>query len=393
MARYLIIIFKSFIGSIIRCARFFIKQQNIIILSSINNYSYKTNTRYLFEYFSKNLSQYDVYYVTESAEIKDYFEANNFKYLSKKNLFKYIWITIKTKIVINAGDGYFNFLNLINKDVIKICTMHGNSPKTTLPSNYHKNKIGYNDFDYISFNNKYSSKKIGIDNFSLDKKKILVLGSPQCDQYFNTKRVEERKISKVWSHKLNNNFIKDSKTILYTPTWRPYNYPNPITNVKNFEWIKFNSFLSKNNFFFFYSFHAIDDDNEHKFNSSNIAYINESKEHLYDTNDFMNEVDCLVNDYSNTNTDFSILNRPQIYIMPDYNKYIEKKGFTEDYSLFVSGDNILDFDKLCAALLNALKSPEYLKHTEEARQNLLKKYSSIEIKNSCKEYQNFIDKL
>ena len=73
--------------------------------------------------------------------------------------------TIQTKIVINAGDGYFNFLNLINKDVIKICTMHGNSPKTTLPSNYHKNKIGYNDFDYVSFNNKYSSKKIGIDNF------------------------------------------------------------------------------------------------------------------------------------------------------------------------------------------------------------------------------------
>ena len=393
MHRYPYIIFKSIIRVILGCVKFFIKQKNIIILSSINNYSYKTNTRYLFEYLSRHLTKYDVYYVTESAEVKHYFKDNNLKYLTKKNLIKYLWIAFRVKIVINAGDSYFNVLNLINKDVIKICTMHGNSPKTTLPKDHHERKNQYDDFDYICFNNKYCSELIGINNFGLEAKKLLILGSPQCDQYFNQDRVKEKNNLKAWSRQLNDNFSENSKTILYTPTWRPYLYPNPITNIDNFDWVKFNSFLSKNNFFFYYSFHAINKNSNHDFNGTNIRYINESKEHLYDTNNFLNEVDCLVNDYSNTNTDFSILNRPQIYVMPDYEEYIEKKGFTEDYSTFVSGKNILDFDTLCSSLLRALNTSEYLIQTQQPRKNLLEKYSSIKIEESCRKYKNFIDAL
>ena len=393
MFRYLYIIFKYIIGTILKCAKLFIKKQNIIILSSINNHSYKTNTRYLFEYFSRHLTEYDIYYVTESMQLKKYFKKNNLKYLSKENLMQYIWIALKVKIVINAGDGYFNILKLINKDVIKICTMHGNSPKTTLPYDYYKQKIGYDDFDYISFNNKYCSEIIGIDNFGLDPKKLLVLGSPQCDQYFDKDRVKEKNILKSWSHKLNENFSKNSKTILYTPTWRPYPYPNPITNIDNFDWVKFNRFLSQNNFFFYYSFHAINKNINDNFNDTNIRYTDESEEHLYDTNDFLNEVDCLVNDYSNTNTDFSMLDRPQIYVMPDYEKYIEKKGFTEDYSAFISGNNILDFNILCSSLLSALNTSEYLTQTQQSRKNLLEKYSSLKIENSCEKYRNFINSI
>lgn len=392
MLKYLYIMLKLIIGTVLRGLKLFIKQKNIIILSSIDHYTYKTNTRYLFEYLSRYLTNYDVYYVTESIQVKQYFEENNLKYLTKKNLINYLWVALRTKIVINAGDAYFNFLNIINDDVIKICTMHGNSPKTTLPKGYRiKNK--YKDFDYICFNNKYCAELIGIKNFGLESKKVLVLGSPQCDQYFNQNKVKEKNSYKIWSRRLNQNFSESSKTILYTPTWRPYQYPNPITNIDGFDWEKFNSFLAKHNFFFYYSIHAISENNNYNFNDTNIRYINETEEHLYDTNNFLNEVDCLVNDYSNTNTDFSILNRPQLYIMPDYEEYIKKKGFTEDYSIFISGINILDFNTLCSSLSNALNMPEYLAQTLQPRSNLLNKYSSVKIKDSCKEYKNFIDTL
>ena len=79
--------------------------------------------------------------------------------------------------------------------------------------------------------------------------------------------------------------------------------------------------------------------------------------------------------------------------MPDYEKYIEKKGFTEDYSAFISGNNILDFNILCSSLLSALNTSEYLTQTQQSRKNLLEKYSSLKIENSCEKYRNFINSI
>ena len=35
---------------------------------------------------------------------------------------------------------------------------------------------------------------------------------------------------------------------------------------------------------------------------------------MFDINEFMNEVDILLNDYTTTSTDFALLNRPQIFL-------------------------------------------------------------------------------
>ena len=60
-----------------------VRKKNIIILSSIDSISYKTNTRYLFEYLSENLQNFNVYYVTESRDIKKYLDNKNLKYIKK----------------------------------------------------------------------------------------------------------------------------------------------------------------------------------------------------------------------------------------------------------------------------------------------------------------------
>ena len=49
----------------------------------------------------------------------------------------------------------------------------------------------------------------------------------------------------------------------------------------------------------------------------------------------MCEVDCLINDYSNAHTDFSILRKPQLYVMPDYLDYQKTQGFLENYDHFI----------------------------------------------------------
>ena len=151
--RYIV---KSFIRVLIKIIIIFIKQKNIIILSSFNLMSYRTNTRYLYEYLSKNLHNYNIYYVTESRNIKEYFDKNNLKYISKNNIFKFLYVSASAKIVINSGDAYHNPLNITDtKNIIKICTMHGNSPKTRLPRNIKAKESGYHKFDYVCFNNDF----------------------------------------------------------------------------------------------------------------------------------------------------------------------------------------------------------------------------------------------
>ena len=51
----------------------FVTKKNIIIFSGITNYSYNGNSRYLFEYLSKN-TDYEIYWFTRSDEIKKHIE-------------------------------------------------------------------------------------------------------------------------------------------------------------------------------------------------------------------------------------------------------------------------------------------------------------------------------
>ena len=382
---------KKYIQYILQLFLLLIRKKNIVILSSINSISYKTNTRYLFEYLSKNLQNFDIYYVTECKDIKEYFISKNLKYISKTNILKYIYISASAKIVINSGDAYHNPFNITDfKNITKICTMHGNSPKTKLPKNTDPKYTGYQKFDYVCFNNEYLRDIIGIDNFKLDESKILTLGSPQCDQFYQKKYLHDRMNTKKISKLLNMNFPNDGKTVLYTPTWRPYEYPNPLTKLDNFSWDKFNVFLSKENIFFYYSFHSINTYPNNIYESSNIKFIDDFKYRLYDTNHFMCEVDCLVNDYSNTHSDFSILQKPQIYVMPDYFDYNKEQGFLESYDQFIAGDVVKSLDELHQSISAAIYNPNYRKNYKKFESNLIDKYSSKN-GNACHNYKIFIE--
>ena len=374
--------------------------------------SYRTNTRYLYEYLSKYLGKYDIYYVTESKKIKAYLDKSNLKYISKNNIFKYIYISASAKVVINSGDAFHNPLNITNaKNILKICTMHGNSPKTRLPRNIRAKESGYHKFDYICFNNKYTAKAIGVKNFQLDKNKVLAFGSPQCDRFYDNEYLQRRMKEKNWSKSMNNNFDESSKTVLYTPTWRPYNYPNPLVKLKGFTWIKFDEFLAENKIFLYYSYHTVKNghfaenfNSQETYEGSNIRFIkdggayafidaeDENKFALYDTNDFMCEVDCLINDYSNAHTDFSILRKPQLYVMPDYLDYQKTQGFLENYDHFIAGKQVNSFDDLCKSILLAVRNPLYMDEYKIMEDNLVEKYSSHN-SNSSSQYLSFLEKI
>ena len=105
----------------------------------------------------------------------------------------------------------------------------------------------------------------------------------------------------------------------------------------------------------------------------------------------MLETDILLNDYSTTSVDFSILKRPQIFCMPDYDEYDALKGFIDDYKKTMPGDSFDDiygFFKLLDKIMQ--DEPQYIKDYEKQREYLLDKYYNLSNTKSVENYKIFL---
>jgi len=129
--------------------------------------------------------------------------------------------------------------------------------------------------------------------------------------------VERKHSTKHWAKILNSNIKESDKIILYTPTWRPYEYSFPLEKMSGFDLENFNVWLENNDTYFFYTIHTAKVPMSMMGARDRIIFIDSWEFPLFDINEFMNEVDVLLNDYSTTSVDFSLLERPQIFFMPD----------------------------------------------------------------------------
>jgi CDP-glycerol glycerophosphotransferase (TagB/SpsB family) len=105
----------------------------------------------------------------------------------------------------------------------------------------------------------------------------------------------------------------------------------------------------------------------------------------------MLEVDVLLNDYSTTSTDFAILNRPQLFFMPDYDYYHEDCGFLEDYKQLLPGKEVRSQDELIKGLEYIFSQKnDYLDSYKDKKKELLEKYYDINQRNSSENFHSFI---
>ena len=374
----------------------YILPKKYIIFSSANTYSYNGNSRYLFEYLSKE-TDYNVYWFTNSKKVQKYLRKNNFYYLTYANPVKLIIYAAMSKIVINDGDNYFNLFGLSDtKMTCKISLFHGYGPKTTLAvsENSETKKLRLrriNKFNFVNFTSDYLADEISHKVFNLPRKKSVVLGSPRNDNFFN-KSLSDNSLSKkkILTSFFGNSVNQDSKVILYTPTWRPYKYDLPLMTIKDFNQGLLNDYLKKNNIFLVYTTHSVQRPEEFLIDTKNIKYINESC-NLYDTNEMMLETDILLNDYSTTSVDVSILKRPQIFCMPDYDEYDASKGFIDDYKKTMPGDSFDDIHGFFNLLDKIMQNePQYIKDYEKQREYLLDKYYNLSNTKSVENYKIFL---
>ena len=135
-----------------------------MLLSSANDQFYCGNSRYLYEFLSKD-PHLKVYYYTNSLDVQKYLKLHNLKFISLSNPFTLIISMLKAKVIINAGDSYLNFFGITDmSSVYKICLNHGSGPKieSMAHDNFWDEHIKKcSKFDFINFPSEYTVKKFG----------------------------------------------------------------------------------------------------------------------------------------------------------------------------------------------------------------------------------------
>lgn len=375
------------------------KDKNLIILAGTSNAQYNENTRYLFEYISSHPeSELNPFWVTTSQEVFDFLTERKLNVFWHKS-FKSIWLHLRAGFVVGTGIEFPNILNCIGGKTIKICLHHAMGPRSTNAGyEYPKNHKGPRYFrtsleiveelhkwDFFNFTSKYMSMAVGKLQYLMPKHKRMVWGYPRNDHLFQFKDVDS---SFKYVSALFPDIKFPSKIILFSPTFRinDRSISFPINLLKGFDLDKLNKFLMEQDAFLLVSRHPYMDKWEDFSTVDRIRYIKPAP--LFDINLLLPEVSILITDYSSIATDFGVLDRPIVYVLPDYEEFLYDRGLLEDMrDNNLAGQEALVFQDLIDILQKYLSDP---KLDQDLRKKYLRKYYDLELKNSCQAIQEFM---
>ena len=184
-----------------------------------------------------------------------------------------------------------------------------------------------------------SSKRVApfyAEGFGIDDRKVLPLGAPRTDMFFDTTvvtRLEEELP-----------FIKGKKVVLFAPTFRGNGQRSAYYN---FDWIDFEKLYTKLSVAGYVVLFKI-----HPFVKNKVQIPEEYADFFYDVssyrevNDLLLVSDALITDYSSVVFEYSLLRKKTIFFAPDLEEYTDSRDFYVDYQEFVPGPIVRDMDSL-----------------------------------------------
>ncbi len=395
---------KKFVKPLICVVSWFLnkiipRDKYLIILTGTNVYKYNENARYLYEYIS-NKPDFKATWVTDDLKIYSYLLSKGFRVVMQKS-FKGYFTYLRAGVVIGTGIFYPDFMNAVDGRALKISLWHGVGPRSTNAGNDGSAKDKYflsqmeiikkvHEFDYVNFTSPFTSIVIGKLQFLLPESKRIINGYPRCDHLFNKSLMEESLKNKNFSLRYFPNITSNDKIVLYSPTWRITNkrlsFPVRLFNDYALEYL--DKFLLENNLYLIISKHPVVNNEEDFSACKRVCYIPEDT--LFDVNLLLPEVSILITDYSSIITDFLILDRPIVFVMPDYEEFLYKRGMLEDIRENLPGKEAKSMKELCDILSIYKESPEL---DSKARMKYLSKYYDININNSCEIFYKFLNNI
>ena len=198
-----------------------------------------------------------------------------------------------------------------------------------------------------------------------DMRKCVVTGQPRLDNVVASEG--KRILSRLFS----SDFSRYDKVFFFAPSVRANTFMSAgklfadnIFRLEDYSDTELFDFLTSNNAAIVYKFHPAEQKS-----FANMSFI--LNEHCYQISDKMlfesdvrytdilNAFDVLITDYSTIAFDFLLLDRPIVYLVPDYEKYAKGQGFVfhniEDY---MPGKKAKSFAELLFALKESIFAPK-----------------------------------
>jgi len=369
-------------------------RKNLVLFTGTSVSTYNESARYLYEYLLKN-EKISVVWITNSKIVCDHLDHLGCPVVMHKS-FNGLWHYIRSGVIVFTGTSYPNLFKFVGKSTIKICLYHGMGPRSTnsVDGIMSRDPLDvlrkYHKFDYFNFTSKYTNTVVGRLQFLLPENKRVIFGLPRCDHLFSKDKVEESRINKNQLRELNYAIDESTKCILYSPTWRSdvNSISFPLSEINDFNIYTFDQWLKENNILFLISVHPHMENLEDFSDCTNIQYIDHNP--LMDINQLLPEMDLLITDYSSIATDYMLMDRPVIYVMPDYDYYLYDFGLLEDMRDNLPGLESKNMPDLQDHIVRSLQDPYEM---QSGRKRYLKKYYDVDNFKSCEKISIFIESL
>lgn len=235
-------------------------------------------------------------------------------------------------IVMDNGFSLLADLDLDNdQKVINIWHACGAFKKMAYDSpHYSFSTLNLMDKEFSKYSNFIVSSKgvapIYANAHGMDESDVLPLGVPRTDLIYDEKFKQEQ-LAKLYE---NYPILKNKEVLLYTPTFRD----NYIFN-SGIDWDELSDNLDDNEVFVIKRHPLMIENFFIENNYDNIIYVED--ESLFA---LMFASKVMITDYSSTIFEYSLLNKPVIHYCPDFDQYMDLRGFYLDFNTELYGDII-----------------------------------------------------
>lgn len=309
-----------------------------------------------------------------------------FKELTERGIKCAVYDSYESLELIDSADiivaNTYTFLNIPKKDnQLLVNLWHGSGVKA---HDYYDHNL--NPRHAIKLKNYFDKMDLMCvhsldDRFKLsamlhfDLRKMYVTGQPRLD-YVTTSNGKE-KLEQLLGDVIN----QFDHLIFFAPSYRSNMsshagtiYSDNIFRLPDFESNRLNAFLEKHNAAIVYKLHPIEQTafSGRNFEMGDRCFELTDRElffHDIRYGELLNAFDVMVSDYSSIAFDYLLLDRPIVYLLPDFDEYKNAKGFVfSNIDDFMPGEKVGRFEGLLDALENAIYNPNAY---ADARQNVI----------------------
>ena len=313
-------------------------------------------------------------------------KINSYDVLNERGIKCAVYDTIEANEIISAADiivaNSYTYLNIPKRDdQLLVNLWHGSGVKA---HDYYDHDL--NPRHVIKLKNYFSQVDLMCvhsldDRFKLsamlhfDLRKMYVTGQPRLDCVASSNG--KKKLTELFGDKIS----QYQKIVFFAPSYRSNMschagkiYSDNIFRLDDFDNDLLNEFLIKNNAAIVYKLHPI----EQTAFSGRTFSMSERCFELTDTilfdhniryDELLNAFDVMVSDYSSIAYDYLVLNRPIVYLLPDFDEYKNAKGFVfNNIDTYMPGEKVYTFDALLTALTNSFNKPD---EYENERKNVI----------------------